>query len=459
MLNNSFAMKLQHLIKQSNIKNTTLANAVQYDLSYISKWLNGKMLPSEKNIDEVIERIVSCIVEENNIALIEEYACNMNTLPELLRTDLHQAYDECRPKKIAERVYETLPITEVVQLVDFKIQTADRVGAIVDIFTLPHENRLILAGIRNGHFAEKRENLQYDLVINTVSNDYVYDSIFLIHMLTSMSGLKFNLYSNGVASGKMMYSIDGEVITSFLFPGNKDCIAVSEWSNGKKIQENIIELFEQETLIFRKSSIKEMLCQRDYIQFLVSTNIRWILGHATELLLPKDVFDSLIEERGMDKSSFDGLYRLSQNVVKNGKGKLMIYESAIANLAMDGIVDFYNQPVVLSSEQVIKCLDYYADLMKDENSIKLISGGFSDDFMYITNPCMFLSDSLCYVRLENNRYENNIHILNDKAVKEMFDKFFDIVWSNREDVVIDKRDLIHNKIQHYKENAKILHDV
>ena len=54
---NGFAAELQKLLRITNTKSATLAKAVQYDLSYISKWLSGKMLPSEKYIDEVISDI------------------------------------------------------------------------------------------------------------------------------------------------------------------------------------------------------------------------------------------------------------------------------------------------------------------------------------------------------------------------------------------------------------------
>ena len=82
----------------------------------------------------------------------------------------------------------------------------------------------------------------------------------------------------------------------------------------------------------------------------------------------------------------------------------MIYESTMTNIAIDGVVDFYNRPVKLNPQQILKCLDYYMDLVEMEAEIRLIDGGFSDDFRYITNPCMFLSDLTCYLRLENNRY-------------------------------------------------------
>lgn len=45
---NRFSVLLEHLTSMANLKNYVLAKAVQYDESYISKWISGKSLPTEK---------------------------------------------------------------------------------------------------------------------------------------------------------------------------------------------------------------------------------------------------------------------------------------------------------------------------------------------------------------------------------------------------------------------------
>lgn len=460
MSTNSFATKLQHLLKLSNVKNTTLANAVQYDLSYISKWLSGKMIPSDKNIDIIIQRISKCLIEADCEKLLQDYNCDMLSLQDHIQSDLEKAYEECRPKLSKDKFQAVLSISEVVQSLDVKTRNGQKVFSVIDLFSLPHENRLVLAGIKNSHFVEMPCTLEeYSMIININSSDYIYDSIFLIHMLTCMSNIEFRLYRSEVAAGKLIYCIDTQAISAFLFPGNKDCVAVNELSNGQKIQQSITPLFNQENLIFRKTTISNMIFHREYFQTLISTNIRWILGHATELLLPEEVFKELLAADDRDTSEYTRLYSLSQRIISKKSSRIMIYESAIANLVVDGIIDFYNRPILLSRNQILKCLEYYENILQKECQIKLIDGGFSDDFKYITNPCMFFSDSLCYVRLENNRYSNNVLILNDRIVKEMFDHFFEAVWNHRKDVVTEDELQIKDKIEHYKESAIVLMNI
>lgn len=52
---NRFSKLLSYLMEVSELKNYTLANHLQYDVSYISKWINGQMLPGSKTEKTVLQ--------------------------------------------------------------------------------------------------------------------------------------------------------------------------------------------------------------------------------------------------------------------------------------------------------------------------------------------------------------------------------------------------------------------
>ena len=52
---NRFSKLLQDLMAEAEVKNYVLANELQYDVSYISKWVSGRALPTEKSVKKVLE--------------------------------------------------------------------------------------------------------------------------------------------------------------------------------------------------------------------------------------------------------------------------------------------------------------------------------------------------------------------------------------------------------------------
>ena len=61
---NRFSQLLEQLILMSEVKNTSLAKALQYDASYISKWINGRILPTEKTKRKVLTGISHELVRQ-----------------------------------------------------------------------------------------------------------------------------------------------------------------------------------------------------------------------------------------------------------------------------------------------------------------------------------------------------------------------------------------------------------
>ncbi len=456
MVKNEFGNKLQNLLIATGTKKSTLAKSVQYDLSYVSKWVSGKMLPSEKNIDRVIEDITSCLMSGELSKLTALYGCKSEDIAAIIHSELEESYLLCRPKITEDQVQAICPTCEVVEELDHMILESDDTLALIDILELPHESRLILAGIRDNRFCSKKQKGVYHMIISADSNEPVYDSIFLIHMLTGYSGINFKLYNDSAAKGKIVYCVSDSALSAMLLPGGQDCLAVTKISDGIGIRQRLSSYLNQENLIFRMSTLQDMIHNMEYIQTMLSLNIRWVLGHITELLLPKPIYMELTATDDRDTTEYARLYELGRNVIYKGSARIMIYESAIAALAMDGIVDFYNRPVKLTADQVLSCIQEYKEMITEGAQIKMIEEGFSDDFRYITNPCMFLSESISYLRLENKRYTDNIMILNDRSSRTLFRQFFETVWTDRQDVVVSNPEAMILILDKYKESVRIL---
>ena len=74
---NRFSTLLKQLMAVADLKNYMLATYLQYDVSYISKWISGQMLPAEKMKVNVLQKISHCVVntvdQEKLNMLLKEY--------------------------------------------------------------------------------------------------------------------------------------------------------------------------------------------------------------------------------------------------------------------------------------------------------------------------------------------------------------------------------------------------
>ena len=75
---NRFSILLEHLMTIAELKNSILAKAVQYDDSYISKWISGKLLPTEKNHENTLQAISHCIVKLFRKKALHNYYRNIS---------------------------------------------------------------------------------------------------------------------------------------------------------------------------------------------------------------------------------------------------------------------------------------------------------------------------------------------------------------------------------------------
>ena len=72
MKNITFGKLLEKLLHLSNQKKSSLAKALGYDVSYISKWITGKNLPTQKSISDICKITSEFIVDSLNMSHMQE---------------------------------------------------------------------------------------------------------------------------------------------------------------------------------------------------------------------------------------------------------------------------------------------------------------------------------------------------------------------------------------------------
>lgn len=484
--NNCFGQKLGQLLVAADIKNLTVAQNLKYDVSYISKWISGKAVPSKKNIESIVNLVCSLVINNGSSAFKNQIRKEYNVdddelLRDALKRDLLAAYHETvgdfdYSKYVNNASVVIRPEGQYPLLQDYakSVDTAKpvEIAILADLFSLDHMSKLLLAGMEEHHFRVTRErsdiHLHFILDIEQLDGHSVYDVILFIHMLTNYSLLDFTLSQSKTAKGKLMFSVIKHYAGISLLTDNGQflcTISSRDREVGQSIYDNIITYESPDQNLFSSLTLASMLETHEYMQLLLEKNNRWLVGHMMELFITKDLFERLLErefsEDNLARKEASRAYLIAQNLFAREDVFIMIYNSALTNFMLSGELDFFNKKVVLDAKERKVQLEHFKDLLDVQSDlrIKMISGGFSDDFRYITNPCIFLSDSINYLRLENNYYDKNILLIRDNKLREIFNTFYDKIWIERQDVVVSERQLILEQLDNLINAAGLLCDV
>lgn len=384
---NRFSTLLEELISISGVKNSGLAKALQYDASYISKWVSGRLLPTEKTKKKILSGLSHEIVNQSTSEGLENLYANYQV-----------------------------------------------------------------------SFPEELENV-------------IYDSIFIMNMLSAMSQVDFYLYQNQQASGRMIFTVKNDFMISALLVNPDRCMSVTISSNEKNcnpIYHGIKDRCTRESLLCRRTSMKEMLSSHDYMHSILSLHSKWGIGHMTEHFLPDDLFHEILDllKSSNDELFFDEdhlcyLHSMTQRTLAESEIDLFIHCQALSDLVVDGNLDFYDQKVHLTLSQRKKYFNHLLHVFETNSNLtfKLAKEPMILDFKYQTNQCIFLSDQFSYIRLNTYNWANNLAIINHPNLKHMFDRFFNAVWNDATSELLSDYSEIHSFFVHIIQQINILSEI
>ena len=465
-MKNVFSEKLKELIHLSGIKQQSIAQATGYDLSYISKWIGGKMLPSEKTIEttvEIIARSISLEAGKDTSWIAERYGEPQGkTASELIKIELLEAYNISKgTQKNLATYHVSLSSKQFYKSIYDLIDTSDSASLIIDLFAMDRESRQILIGLEDGYY--KKE--QYDskkkvsLVISTTNCDeIIYDAVSLIHLITVFSRFDFNLINGTIASGKAVAVSTNKIVSGFIIENSSKVFSVSisnAINSGVEIQNEFTRMAQKIGSVYLKKDMVSFANCKDYLKSMLSTNIRWVQGHITELIMPADLYEKLLASiKGVNKDEAERIYMFSKNIIEQDSTNILMYETALSDLVATGEVDFYNNKIVLSPEEIEAYICFLIKIFETCN-VQLISAPLFPEFRHAYSPCLYISDSICYIRIENAYGSDNILEITDMDVRMLFENFYSDVTDKRRDVIIKDKSVILQRLEHYKRMAHI----
>lgn len=487
---NRFSELLEQLINMSGVKSGGLAKALQYDASYISKWVSGRILPTEKTKKKVLTGLSHEIVKQStqdglenlysnyqvsfpeelenviydNLEIEYDYVIDLqNTFGSMIAPDVNFFASLSPAQYIAKMQH---PVLRRVKMLDIMAE--------MDLLSLNHEYRLqIMQGDIHRKLFHTYPDVHFSLVIDLSPDkiDDIYDSVFMMNMMSAMSQVDFHLYQDQQASGRMIFTVKNDFMISGLLVNSDRCMCVTTSTDSKNcvpIYHGIKDRCIRESLLCRRTSMKEMIDTRDYMHSILSLHTKWILGHMTEHFLSDELFHEILDllKTGNLKPFYDEkklryLQSMTQRSLMESEFSFLIHCQALWDFAVDGNLDFYDQKIHLSLPQRKKYFEHLLHIYETcpNLNFKLINDSMILDFKYQVNQCVFLSDQFSYLRLSTYNWSNNLAIINHPNLEFMFQRFFDSVWNDDERNLLSKHDEIYSFLVHIIQQIDILSDI
>lgn len=496
MVNMEFGKNIEKLIQFSGQKNYSLAKELGYDVSYISKWISGTMLPASKNIKNICEKTAKFVVDNateiHKCEILAYYKLDINkyssdeSIIQYIQDMLNESYlfssqknanknyikvgkentEQCnsllyiKPRLLKKHLDE-----EIMDLTKKEIK--NDVILLADLFSLGKDDKLHIAGIRSGSTIKtemKNVRIRFLISFDENAEDIIFNTILLMNMIKIYSNINFTFYSCKHAQYSLTSVIKENSFTYTVYTDTKQCLFTNVSQDPKVVQdiyESLEEMIETRSRItFLEKNPREIILEKNYIEYMIGRDLRWLIGNMSELFMPSDLFLEIGKiVFGESKEIVDELKNIDailQNAIYKSDIQILMYENAIRQYISNGILSFFNTTITLSLEQRQRHIEYMEKILKENEDIdiKLINGNLVDDFKNKENPTAYLSRNINIIKGnfdEYSEYENKYLIIRDNRLDNIFKRFFKEVWESeryniskfKEEAIIRISDLLN----------------
>ena len=457
MNNNRFSMLLEELMEIADVKNITMAQELQYDVSYISKWINGRTLPSERGLEKILHGISRCITDsvndEKRELLYRKYSvfC-MEDLEQVIYDNLMIEYNYVKNLKVdtgseiaPQIVYypeQTLLqfVTKMRHPVLRKVESLE-VVAMLDLLAMDKNCQTVVAELQdnyNNSIDRKYPGVHFSMLIDTSrdNGNTLRNTELILNMISNFSNVDFNLYESKQAIGKLIFTVKEGFTISGMMTDSNHCIAVTAIENpeiSSVMYDKLKSFCGHSNQILEHASVSEFLGRNNYMKSILSEQQYWLISSLTEHFLSEDLFEELLTEQmqnQLDEATVALIrknHALTRNIMREISTKILLYESALQNFMVSGEMDLFCCKVHLTTRQRLRCLENLIEQLKRNTKIevRVFSTEYLHNFHLLKTPNVFCSYTISYIRLKN---QAGVKILNKISVSHMFVKSLGDIW-------------------------------
>ncbi|MGL6106044.1 helix-turn-helix domain-containing protein [Romboutsia sp.] len=497
MKNIAFGNLLEKLLYLSNQKKSTLAKELGYDVSYISKWVNGKNLPTQKSISticKITSKFISGYLTPTSTQELIEYfeidvqINNIEVMEQFLEKSLKESY-EVTSGKSSINIYRSTRSEDGYNSVihinprlrkqylskDFGIfaSKSNKLDLIVsaNLYKLNNDDKKSIAAMKkklNDTLNSDDIKIRFLMGFEGGNDDTVFNTVLILNLITTYPHIDFKIYNCEVESNSVISVMKERMFHIALYAKNGRCLFTNMSKEKNIVDEMYYSLDDimtnQGKLVADRKAPIDVIKEKAYIQYIMGQDLRLLIGSMNEFFMPYDLFMEVGQSVfGEDEEILNELRQINillQNITYISKIKVLIYEAELRRYISLGELKFFNIPIKLTMEQREKHIKYIEDIVKSSKNveIKLIDGKLVEEFKEVEDPSLYLSKTMKVVKSHPTNGVNDYFLIIENEFKKLCDELFEVLWEKRKDIVVNDREEILERISKTLAYARILNE-
>lgn len=435
-MDNYFGKLLKKLISENGTKANVISKKLGYDPTYLSKWIAGNKLPSEKNIDLICEKLSTILAGDKD--------------PEKIKSDLITAYySDLEFSTLESNMNRNISVvtseTEITDLI-VKVLQQFEYSSIKDItinttINLFQEFEYQMEEIILKLHEMKLTTLEFNICASFESYDY-NPLIFCNNLLSLIAGdylVDFNIYKSNVEVPKVLIINDAIAINIVHL---KNVVFLCYYSFDEKYIKAIKNSYRLIQPHMEKvlSYVVPISFRKTHVQLnqLTQDNLCILFSESPAFLIPKDIIKFLIEHKKDDIEGIEWnehvnyLIQVSntfEKYTKHNNVRILIYESMLLQYIRSGIIELGGHKHKFTKEQITEHILYICYCMRKNNNIEFYIISDTIDFnvwSHKNSPSVFLSPSSIAVANTNiytDEQSYNYYYSTEKSIIRMFEMY------------------------------------
>lgn len=376
-MSNYFGNALKDYMTQTGLKEQDIAQQISYDITYISKWLNGAKLPSVRNGERIIAKLAACLAEASSAAAPDQ-AKIQSALQRAWQLDLNfqqlASFGSGNLFFLSNKdSFFSLLTFAFKQL---RLNGNSRIGihTTFDIVKLlGNDFRALFDLLR----CDAIQEIELSLAIDDISlvEDYAFYCSLILDTIIEQTHMEFSITKATPERAKLML-IDNLLYIQILYVDRNTFMAC--YSTDASLIAGFQRKYEQLSLdretILSFSDPANMRHTHVQLDSYADKYQRQLYNEAPSTLLPPELLAEMMQTgkaQGEDTIYLQKLQQIFVEYTAQAKIDLILYASAINDYVNTGKISIGNTSYKLSKTQVQQHLTYISECMRKNPEIRL----------------------------------------------------------------------------------------